>query len=298
MDRLHGLFRWTWVQNQRLVSHGRELIAALREAEIETLLLKGAALIMLDYQSAGMRPMADLDVLVHPERVEEAGGILMSRGWKSEPGRPPSRLAYLQADTFERPQSFAFELHWRTIMHREPELDLWARAVPVDFGGVETRALCATDRLLHVCVHGLTPAEPPAIRWVTDALAIMGRHQIEWPRLVDQARRREVTLVMGKALGYLSDAFQADIPAAVVAELERGPHSRLERSGYRAATGPWEVRGVLRWHWYLCRRLTSSRSRAALVFPSYLQVLLGYERRRDFARRVLRRLARGPAIER
>jgi hypothetical protein len=299
MGRLRGMFRSTWVRNQLLVRQGRELLAKLHEAGVETLLLKGAALIMLDYRSAGMRPMADLDVLVRPEQVEDAVAVLTSLGWASDATvKTPSRLAFLHADTFQNRNRFPCELHWRTIMHREPELDFWQRAVAVDFGGVETRSLCAADRLLHVCVHGLTPADSPPIRWVADALTITERHAIEWPRLVDQARRREVILVNAEALGYLVDTFRANIPAQVLDELGRGPHSRLERRGRRAATGSWGLRDVLPWHWYLCRRVTPSRSRAIVAFPRYLLAVLGYERWRDLARHSVGRLAKGPSLKR
>jgi Uncharacterised nucleotidyltransferase len=291
---LSEAYRGTWMRNQQMVHQGRKLLEVLHAADVDTVLLKGASVIMLDYASVGARPMADLDVLVRPEKVAEALEALSALGRRPAGTSAPARLDLLHADTFPGAGAPTLEVHWRTIEHREPEEDLWRHTVPTDFAGVPTRSLCATDRLLHVCVHGLTPSEPPALRWVTDALAIMGRHEVDWPRLLDQARRREVTLPMSLALGYLQSRFEADVPAAVLHDLERTPRSRVERAGYAAAIGPWDLRGVLRWYWFLCRRVTPSRTRAILAFPRYLRLHLGYDRRRDFARYAWTRVTRGP----
>jgi hypothetical protein len=128
-------------------------------------------------------------------------------------------------------------------------------------------------------------------------MAIMGRHEIDWPLLVEQARRREVTLGLGIALGYLRSTLDAPIPPEVVDELRRNPRSRVEAAGYRAATGDWDLRGVTRWHWFLCRQVTPSRTRAILDFPKYMQLHLGYDRRRDLARHVVGRLTGGPKVD-
>jgi hypothetical protein len=290
---LKSIYRWAWTRNQVLFKVGRSALERLDSAGIDALLLKGAALVHLDYQDAGVRPMADLDVLVRPDDVEDAVAVLGSLGWTSRSSRSPSRLAALYADDLRNGLGQGLDLHWRILMSPEPEHDLWREAVPLTLAGAETRALSAADRLLHVCAHGLVPNDPPAIRWVADAATITRRHEIDWARLVDQARRRQVSLSVGRALAYLTRAIEAPVPSQVVEELNRGPHSRVEIAAYNAAMAPVSLYEVVRWHWCRYRRVEPRRLQAAMGFPGYLRMLLGYDRRRSFALHVARRLGVG-----
>ena len=57
-----------------------ESVEALNAAGIEVALLKGAALASTVYGSFGARPMNDVDVLVHPDRADDAKRLLLGAG--------------------------------------------------------------------------------------------------------------------------------------------------------------------------------------------------------------------------
>jgi hypothetical protein len=293
-DSLKGLYRSAWVRNQLLFNASASALRELESAGIPSLLLKGGALAQLDYQDAGVRPMADLDLLVRPGQLDAALATLSAAGWRRRSARSLSRLdaamEALHADPLVSPAGHGIDLHWRVLLSLEPEEDLWREVVPVSLGGTTTRSLGAADRLLHVCVHGLVPHTPPAIRWVTDADTIIRRHPIEWDRLVERARRHEVSLSMSRALGYLRRVVESPVPESVVAELGRGPHSRIETAAFQATLQPRSLREVVRFYWYRYRRVEPRRLRAILGFSRYLSLELRYDSRRDFARHVMRRL--------
>jgi hypothetical protein len=79
MDRFKGVYRKTWYQNQVLFHHMAGVLRALHAAGIPAMLLKGAALIQLHYTDAGLRPMADFDVLVPREQAMPAIEVLRAK---------------------------------------------------------------------------------------------------------------------------------------------------------------------------------------------------------------------------
>jgi hypothetical protein len=236
--------------------------------------------------------MADIDVLVRPERADDARVALEAGGWTSKSARSPARIPLLWEDELHDAESRGLDLHWSVFASGAAEDDLWEHSVPVVLGGVRSRSLSAPDRLLHVCVHGLAPSPEPAVRWVIDALTIVARQDVDWDRFVAQARRHRVSLTMADAISYLRETFDAPVPDGVPESLARGPHSRLERVERELASGPMGLREWVRWHWCRYRRVEPRLARALVGYPGYLRLLLGYDRRRDFARRVVTRLSR------
>jgi hypothetical protein len=292
MPRLKGLYRWTWSHNQLLFAHGGAAIAELERAGIGTLVLKGGALVHLDYRDVGARPMADLDLLVRPERAEDAMELLMRLGWRPPRQRPASVLQALHGEHFKDDVGRGIDLHWHGLQRRQADDDLWGTPVPLTLGPARTLAPDAAARLMQVCVHGAESGDPPAIRWVADAATIVAGGEVAWPEFVERARRRHVTLLLARTLGYVRERYGAAVPEDVVEELAAAPRSRFERAAYRAAIQPRTVRHVVRQEWFRYRRV--GRGRSWPGFARYLQLSMGYERRRDLVRHVVRRLRHGP----
>ena len=63
-------------------------LAALRDADVRALAFKGVALSAQAYGDFSLRGAGDLDVLVAPEDLERAHGVLRSAGWAPAPGYP------------------------------------------------------------------------------------------------------------------------------------------------------------------------------------------------------------------
>src|SRR4051812_21498162 len=72
LGRIRGVYRFTWSRNQLLLHLGGIALRDLRQAGIETIVLKGAALSVSQYRDLGVRQMGDFDVLVPRRRVTEA----------------------------------------------------------------------------------------------------------------------------------------------------------------------------------------------------------------------------------
>jgi hypothetical protein len=229
------------------LSLARPVIAALVDAEIDPLLLKGAALARFYGGDAGRRPMRDVDVLVRPDRLDHAIDVLGRLGYAPHGMGLSCLVRYARRRSpgwsFVAPGRPDVDLHWNMLHESrgaDADADFWKAAVAIDFEGVPAKALCATDQLLHVCVHGLQPEPVENLRWIADAIAIL-RHEaepIDWRRLVEQVVRRGLVPQARYALGFLAEAFDAPIPPRVLEQLRREKTSWIERLELAARLAP------------------------------------------------------------
>ncbi|HMQ54674.1 MAG TPA: nucleotidyltransferase family protein [Anaerolineae bacterium] len=293
LKRLKGVYRLTWYQNQLHLRAAAEVIQLLQSAGIETLCLKGVPLLLRYYQDYGLRPMGDFDVLVPTVQRDAAIECLIQAGWQAH-WRPATKLTkdYLKIKhswNFTHANGGEFDLHWHVMIEcldAQADNDFWARAEPLEFHDISTLALCPTDQLMHVCVHGMAINKMSPVRWVADAMVILQTHNplIDWSRLVDQAQQRRVSLFLGGALGYLRDTLAAPIPEETLKRLSAIPVTRLERLEYQARVNPSaSYLGALplTWAYYLRyqQQLIPNQSRLKLLvgFPRYVQLFLGFD---------------------
>src|SRR5207253_4971638 len=94
LPRLKGSYRYWWCSNQDLFYQASRLIETLHAAGIPTLVLKGAATAVLHYRDAGVRPMADVDVLVPPGRARDAIRCLERQGWRPATASVDEEIRY------------------------------------------------------------------------------------------------------------------------------------------------------------------------------------------------------------
>lgn len=282
MERLKGVYRYYLYKNEILMHRIGPLLAAFEDAGIKTMVLKGAALIPLYYKESGLRPMLDVDVLVHTRQAGQAMELLARLGWKSiYYERPQVCIPILHSTAFEDDGKRHADLHWHLLwecFNANDDDDYWENAIPIQIGGVETLALNPTDQLLHTCWHGVRWNEVPPIRWIADAMAILDSSaaEIEWPRLLKKAQKHRIVMLVKDALEYLKKTFDAPIPDTLLQSLAAVRISKIERANYEATLNPMApptTTKILRQLYYDYQWLSSSTSSRfkSLAFARYLQ---------------------------
>src|SRR5262245_34498002 len=244
MERLKGVYRYYLYKNEILMHRIATLLAAFEDAGIQTMVLKGAALIQLYYRESGLRPMLDADVLVHAHQAEQAMELLTRLRWKPVyHTRPQMLIPILHSTPFEDDGGRHVDLHWHLFwecFNAKDDDVYWEHAVPIQIGGVQTLALNPTDQLLHTCWHGARWNEVPPIRWIADAMVILDASagEIEWPGLMQKARRHRVVMPVKNALEYLKKTFDAPVPDTLLKSLSTVRISKIERENYEVALNP------------------------------------------------------------
>ena len=282
MDRLKGVYRYYLYKNEILLHRIGNLLAAFEEAKIETMVLKGAALIQLYYRESGLRPMLDADVLVHAHDAERAMDVLMKSQWKPlRYAQPQMRIPIVHSTPFEDNGGRQVDLHWHLFwecFNAKQDDDYWKNAVPIKIGGVQTSTLSSTDQLLHTCWHGARWNEVPPIRWVADAMAILGKSagEIDWTSLFKKSLRHRIVLPVKDSLEYLKKTFDVPVPDTVLKSMSAVRISKMERENYEVTLNPMApptTGKILRMLYYDYRWLSSSTSSRIkpLAFAKHLQ---------------------------
>jgi Uncharacterised nucleotidyltransferase len=284
MNRLKGVYRLAWYENQKLFYDMSEILCYLHDAGIKTMILKGAALTLLYYKNYGVRPMGDVDILVPTSQASLAIDLLKRAGWIPTTTSVEGDLSYRHAMQFKDQSGKEFDLHWHILFEscrEDSDNDFWEGAVPIAMCGVLTAALNPADTLLHVVIHGVRSNSVPPIRWIADAMAVINSSDlgIDWRRLIQQAKKHRVGLRLKKGLNYLSDKFQARIPNSVMAEINDIPISPIERFEYRYIMNSQENALLGGFPLYIAEylRLTNGTGLlpSVIEFPKFLQYRSG-----------------------
>ena len=249
IERLKGIYRKSWVQNQHHLRHASELVGRLADQDIDSLLLKGLPLSLLYYDDLAARPMGDVDLLVPPDRAEPAWRLLEGLGYEtiSVRSRHPSRWEQEGDDDWYRRLRHARGFRRGPLdvidLHTTISLDfvaadpgvadttaLWADARPLDLRGTAARTLSPAHHLFHAIVHGLGASEEAELRWVPDALTILAvaGDDIDWGAFVAAAEHHRCSLLVGEGVDHLVEVWGAPIPADVALGLRDVPHDRRE----------------------------------------------------------------------
>src|SRR5205807_8355009 len=134
MGRLKEAYESSWYTNQLLFDHGAPALNALRRAEVETLVLKGAALSGLYYRDAGARPMEDVDVAVTAADAPRAIATLRALGWRPEVEPTAAVRSARHSVPFSDGRGAVLDLHWRILWQPRPERSLWAASRRIVIG--------------------------------------------------------------------------------------------------------------------------------------------------------------------
>lgn len=299
--RYGSVYRHSWAANRLAFLASARALALLNDANIPTLLLKGAALTVLYYRDVGVRSMGDVDVLVPVARTADAIAALEAAGWfRDEELKAELTAAHLSTHHsagFADPKGREIDLHWYASADaRWPGADdeLWRYSLPVEFEGVATLALSPTDLLYNVLAHGYA-SFAGHIRWAADAATILANpgNAIDWARFVRIAETRRMVLPLIASLSWLVRELGVVVPDSALSALAKAKVNRVDRLEFehRNAADPYTIGKVALRHWCWHRRASPVQTPLALTlgFPDYLGRYYGVESAWELPRLLLER---------
>jgi hypothetical protein len=245
MAHLRNIYHANLRHNLRLGPSLAQAVAALQEAGLEPIVLKGGALAETAYSDPGLRPMVDLDLLVPVEAMDRAGTALAAIGYRRVGKLSPQMVAFQQR--------FGGGLEWLRqdelgltridLQHNLVGVDLCRRAFPIRPGDLWASArplplvrggalqLSAADALIHLCLH---PAlhhgyAVPLIGYVDiDRLVRNESSDNFWQRLAERAGQFRARTAVYHALRCAMDLLGTPVPPEILAAL--APHGLRRRA--------------------------------------------------------------------
>lgn len=301
LGRLKGVTRRAWYKNQCALRSVAGAVEALRRADIEALLLNDVALAVRYCDGQFPNSLERVDVLVPSDSAAAAARTLLRSGWHlrvlSEAVVDDNLFRLVPACSYHDDQGHRLHLHWQLpIQAGADDARVWWDSVPLRIWGVECRALCGTDELLHVCARGLLSMHTPVTGWVADALMVLTEQavEIDWCRAVDLARELRLVVVLRRALCYLSLSIGAPVPASVLLDLDALPTSGTERCEFLVFNrSPRRVGGLFRcWFQYRRRLRQDGQPGSWLQDAARFWAYLGYQEECARLRAVVARLGK------
>jgi hypothetical protein len=198
----------------------RDITAALRDAAVRALLVKGAGLAYTHYDDPRLRPGDDVDLLIAAADIDAADTALAAIGFRRQV-EPDATLASFQRHyvrggdgDIER----CLDLHWR-VSNRHVFADAvqfepaWAGSIPVEALGPAARTLGLVDALVLACAHrtGHHPGHGDLL-WLWDIHLLAGALTADaWEELADRATVARMAAVVAHGLRSAHERFGTPI---------------------------------------------------------------------------------------
>lgn len=207
-----------------------ELAERSREKGLAALLLKGLALDHTAYPHPGLRPAADIDLLVRAEELAGWGELLAALGYGE----------FERVDrTWRRGAREVVDLHASSsdlagVVDVPEELSpvrldvaaIFARAAEAE--GLPLAVPCTEDQLLLAAAHGLGVHVFEKLVWLLDVAVLLGAKP-DVGRLVEEARRTGADRLLFHCLVLAGRLDLAEAPPALLDGLRPARLGRLER---------------------------------------------------------------------
>lgn len=302
----------------------KEITAALNQAAIPALWLKGIALAHTVYPQPSLRPMSDLDVLVPYDQRQAALRVAEQLGYRiyqpqggllSADDQVRFKMTYHFALRGGIADSVLLELHFHLLSADDSLLSqdrlawFWSQTNVIHNGSSMT-VLKPEAHLLYLAAHALLQhgEAESTLRQFLDMHLLIANSTLDWPLVTAQARAFGWQTALLRALTLSSDYFNTPVPDDALAALRlpvndagaaralpvAEPGTRLEKlwPALRATPAPDRLR-MLRQVLFPSRTYMRHRYRVRPGFPVGLFYLVRWwHQGREVARTLWRRVGR------
>lgn len=257
--KLKSVYRKTWYQNQIFIHHLGQLLHQFYLKGIEVMILKGAALTLLYYKNHALRPMEDLDILVHQADVISAMDLMQNMGWSSTiPLKRSLNKAFLVSRSrihLQNAIGCICDLNWNLLkmsIFQDDMHSFWSNAIKIRMVNTEALILNPEDQLLHILKHATDLGYLPNIRWVADVWIILQRQAdaINWHRFIDQIERYSLGPYIKNLLPYLQTTFGVPFPDGLIKRVALTVSSKIGIKYHKTThKSPYISRQLYAFYW-------------------------------------------------
>jgi hypothetical protein len=225
MARLAALRTRIRNDNLLLLARNEQALRLLVDAGVKPVALKGLDVMHRLGVGFDERTMDDVDLLVREEQLTASIDALEAAGWQAP--AEPMRTHYIRTShhlplVSPGPVEVGFEIHWNLVQEERYSVDverLFARAQPLEVGGIEILRLDDHDAAAHLLLHHFTHYFDRRLKWMIDLDRRTRQPGFSWPQVVERVREWGATAAVGMSLLHLRKIFPQGIPAELSEQL-------------------------------------------------------------------------------
>lgn len=209
------------------------LLDRFERENISAIVLKGGALALTLYDDIALRPMGDLDLLIHQSSLGRAREILIEEGYEDGyaaltgmAGRDAVRFSVAQSFQRMGKRPSQIDIHWHAFttpyyFERIPVEWFWQRATEFSVGPARALAFSPGAQLLHLAAHCMLHGYRRRI-WSYDIAQLIARRfdEIDWDEIVRAAARFGLSQLLSKALIEAREQWRVSVPASASERLQ------------------------------------------------------------------------------
>jgi hypothetical protein len=256
-----------------------QVLRGLRNAGIDVLIFKGAALAETVYRHIGMRKMSDVDMLVRKKDLVAAQEIIVELGYKLKQG---SQLFYTKKNTIP----VSIDLHSEIFSFLEMKLRrrimdmIWSEAIPANIAGEEVRVMSPEDTIIYGAVHMSVNHGLTMDKWLKDIDAVVRHYkEIDWNKVLDRAKICHVKIMLYHVLRRVVNWYKTFVPDYVFESLSPGKSDFLFNKIFETVI--YQEKNISSVDYLLpvlaCRGLSNKvKLMLAYVFPSREMLMIRY----------------------
>lgn len=215
-------------QNIGYINELKQLLLLFQSELVETIVLKGCALIGKLWQNAALRSMADIDILIKPHDVSRVEKLMLDSGYLVQENVFHTKEWFKQhhhhlAPFFNPRTGIIIEVHTHIASPADSahlDMDqLWACSETASIADLETKTLCTEDTLIHLCMHFFSLSSVSGIKNLSDIAMLLhiAKDTIDWEAIEKRAVESDIVDHIYYALYAARTVLSTDVDERVLA---------------------------------------------------------------------------------
>ena len=215
------------IRNALLFEELAHILEKFAAEKISLIMLKGTALAETIYNNIAVRPMVDIDILVHSEDVKSALNQLKSLAYSPvEPESHPGIITEYENELLLQKSGHidvALELHWSLLdsPHYQQKIRMdwfWQSAVPAQFTAAPGLVLGPEALLLHLCSHLMLHHRGQGLLWLHDIAEVLVQYRtsLNWETLLHKAQDYDLVLSLQRILTQVTLQWNIELPPGIL----------------------------------------------------------------------------------
>ncbi|MEW6248183.1 MAG: nucleotidyltransferase family protein [Nitrospirota bacterium] len=193
LDDLAEAYSRVSLANKRTLDRFVQVGRLFHDGGIDFIVLKGADLLSRVYGVRGLRPITDVDLLVHERDLWKIDEILTASGFRRLIDGNPAYVS---------PEGGLILDITTAVWYADDQAGLWERAVRRTLDGLSIKCLEGYDLLLYLTAYSVVHRGYFVPSFMTDLRLLTRKERIDWQPLIAEATRHHLKIPVYHGLSF------------------------------------------------------------------------------------------------
>ena len=208
LSELKWEYEKTIIGNILIYKEVLKILNALKDNDIEIILLKGIIFSKTLYENIGLRPLSDVDFLIKEDDVEKLRNILLNSGYEIYRDKNFNKIdrgaLVFITNKGENNLRVQLDFHWELVNLEPLRSDikwsiesLWQNAEDFNFEGINVKTLSPEDHILYLIYHNFFHHGGQNLINLIDVIKIVNlKHYLDWKYIIKSAEKLNLQIAM------------------------------------------------------------------------------------------------------